>query len=344
VTFSTLPPPPLPPLTVTITVTVDVSQVVEHNYQLFLQTHQIDQPQQSQQQQQQQQQQHSDQEIQDDEKQDHSLLTQNDFIFEETKSLPTASSNDEEKENDNLLPLTATTLQSLSSSSSASAPAAAAGGVDNPLVPPLENDTLEMIIYKKRDHLNTWVLRYLTCDGEYLHYYEDIDEVFPKKSLLIDENLQIQVDILPVVIDHQKRFTFTITHPEMKVQYILASNTLEDSLRWSNLIQNIQRKSQRSHLEEEREREKGEGKEIVEEEEEDGGGGKFVTSQPLLVRQISDEIQFYELNYSSRGAEDADQRRGGRGGISGQLSLTRLVITSLPLYYITVLWRYSTVI
>jgi hypothetical protein len=206
-------------------------------------------------------------------------------------------------------------------------------------------NTLEMIVYKKHDHLNTWVHRYLTCDGEYLHYYHDLDDVFPKKSILIDEYLKVQMDILPVMIEGQKRYyPFTLTHGEMKIQFIFACQTMEESLQWSTLIQKIQRKNCNGGG-----GGGGGGGVIGTTVTASGGGGGGGVQEgddhpPLLLssdkkhapfkittKQISDEIQYFQLDHDS---EDSP------GGSTQNLSLTRLVLSSLPLYYLTILWRY----
>jgi hypothetical protein len=190
-----------------------------------------------------------------------------------------------------------------------------------------DDSTLEMIVHKRRDHLNTWVLRYLTCDGEYLHYFHDIDEVFPKKSVLIDEGLKIQLDILPVMIEGQKRFTWTLTHAQRKIKYVLACTSMEDCLLWSTLIQKIQRKSQdpqESMKGTRGGREEGESEAQHEEE-------KDILPFKIAKKQISDQIQYFKLDQDS---EDT------QGGSTQNLSLTRLVVSSLPLYYLSLLWRY----
>jgi hypothetical protein len=193
--------------------------------------------------------------------------------------------------------------------------------------PPLSSNLLEMVLYKKRDHLNTWALRYFVCDGEHIHYYLDTDEIFPKKSVLVDDFLKIQIDVIPIQIENQKKYSFTLTHNQMNLKYVLACNTMEDCLKWSQTIQSIQLRKETTP---------SPVKSLGKSQEETSISDQTETTPPIekepqaifQTASLSDDIQYQVIERDSNRDQETPK----------SISLTRVVLYLLPLYYLTILW------
>jgi hypothetical protein len=108
-------------------------------------------------------------------------------------------------------------------------------------------------LFKERDTLKGWRLRYATLDPDFLHYFINREDVSPRKSMQIDASVIVTLDSSTAMTatdsSGNSLFPFTIQHPGSSLSFRLAARTLHESASWVKWLHAVIKRHRRQEEE-----------------------------------------------------------------------------------------------
>jgi len=121
--------------------------------------------------------------------------------------------------------------------SSSSVNSSSSNGAGSKQMTDMSGVVKEGVLYKKRDHLIGWRERYFRLQDNFLHYYTDPSDAVPKRTMAL-AGINVTNATLSKSSD-KDYFQFTISHPNSKDVYILASEFKVDADSWIEKIREL---------------------------------------------------------------------------------------------------------